>query len=80
MTPKEKDIQHRDFDMTDRYYALTVILEKDMRSDDSESLINAIKSMRNVLEVKPHITDISSCMAEERALYNLRSKILDCLI
>ena len=32
-----------DGEMTDRYNALTVILEKDIRSDDAESLIAAIR-------------------------------------
>jgi len=28
--------------MTDRYYALTVLLDEDIRDDDAEAIINAI--------------------------------------
>ena len=37
--------------MTDRYNILTVALEKDLRDDDAQALINAIKMMRGVADV-----------------------------
>jgi len=65
--------------MTDRYHALTVILEKDIRSDDAESLISAIKMIKGVLNVKPRISDATTWMAEERARMELGKKLLDIL-
>jgi hypothetical protein len=38
--------------MTDRVQALTVLLDKPMRTDDAEALVNAIKLMFNVVDVK----------------------------
>jgi len=61
--------------MTDRINALTVVLEKDMRDDDCEVLINAIRCMRNVQSVTGHVSDIVDHVAEERALQKWREKI-----
>ena len=62
--------------MTDRYHSLTVVLEKNMRDDDAESLINAIKMMRNVISVEGNVADFTSLMAEERAINNLGQQVL----
>jgi hypothetical protein len=43
--------------MTDRYNYLTVALETDIRSDDAEALIAAIRMLRGVLKVEPNVTD-----------------------
>lgn len=37
--------------MSDRYFALTVVLEQDIRDDDAEPLIAAIRQMRGVADV-----------------------------
>lgn len=63
--------------MTERYYALTVILEKDYRCDDAEPILNAIKMIKGVQDVKTHISDPSTWMAEERARMELGKKILE---
>lgn len=65
--------------MTDRYHALTVVLEEDIRSDDAEDLINAIKMLRGVLSVTPHVTDIESHFSQERARRELIQKLWDVL-
>ncbi len=61
--------------MTDRFYALTVILEKDIRDDDAEPMINAIKMIKGVQDVQPHIADPSVWMAQERARRDLGEKL-----
>jgi len=66
--------------MTDRYNSLTVILDKDKRSDDCECLINAIKQLRGVLEVIPKISTGDSWMAEARALQHYREKLIKVLL
>lgn len=63
--------------MTDRYYALTVILEKDYRDDDAEPILQAIKMIKGVQNVKAHISDPSTWMAEERARVELGKKLLE---
>lgn len=65
--------------MTDRYYALTVILEKDIRDDDAQPILNAIKMIRGVQDIKKHISDPMTWMAEERARADLRKKLFDIL-
>lgn len=65
--------------MTDRYYALTVVLDKDIRSDDCESIINAIKMMKRVIDVKGNVSTPESWMAESRALHETRMKLWEVL-
>lgn len=68
--------------MTDRYNALTVVLERDIRDDDAEVIINAIKAIRGVLDVHGNVSDVESFVAQSRAkseviqeLYTLIGKI-----
>ena len=62
--------------MTDRIHALTVVLEQDTRDNDCQPLIAAIRQMRGVLDVTPHVSDQASYMAEIRARRELGEKIL----
>lgn len=61
--------------MTDRYNALTVVLEKDTRDDDTESLIAAIQQLRGVMSVVGNVADPAAYMAEERAKRELGEKL-----
>ena len=65
--------------MTDRFHSLVVVLEKDMRSDDAEGLIQAIRHMRGVASVAGNISDFASHMAEERARRELGHKLWEIL-
>jgi len=65
--------------MTDRVHSLTVVLEKDVRTDDVEALISAIRQLRGVISVKQHIADPESHMAMERARNDLRDQIAKIL-
>lgn len=62
--------------MTDRVNALTVVLEKDIRIDDVQSLISAIRALRFVADVQPNITELSDWVAESRANQAWREAIL----
>lgn len=62
--------------MTDRYFALTVALEKDTRDDDAEPIINAIKMIKGVLNVKGNVSSPETWMAQERALAALREDLI----
>lgn len=64
--------------MTDRYNYLTVALERDIRDDDAEPLIQAIQMLKGVAGVKPNVADGDSYAATRRinaewmeSLYNL---------
>ena len=65
--------------MTDRYNAIVVVLEKDTREDDAESLLSAIRMMRGVLSVTPNVTSIDHHIAYDRAYWNLREKLWKAL-
>jgi len=65
--------------MTNRYNTLLVILDHDIREDDAEPLIAAIKMMRGVLSVKPNVSDFESEMAEVRARQDLAQKLFDVI-
>lgn len=62
--------------MTDRFYALTVVLEKDIRDDDAEPILNAIRMIKGVRDVKGNVSNPSTWMAEERARMDLGQKLL----
>lgn len=62
--------------MTDRYNAFTVILENDIRDDDAQPIINAIKQIRGVLDVQPAQSDvIAVSVASSRVRVRLWDKI-----
>lgn len=61
--------------MTDRYHALTVVLENNIREDDAQPLIIAIKMLRGVLSVEPHLSNIDVHVAEDRARHKLISEM-----
>lgn len=65
--------------MTDRYNYLTVALSHDMRDDDAQSLIEAIKMLRGVSGVEPNVTDCSNWTAQIRANDEWRNKLITIL-
>jgi len=65
--------------VTDRINALTVVLKDDMRDDDIEHLVNAIKMFGNVLSVKANISELEDHIALERARSELEKKIWKAL-
>lgn len=65
--------------MTDRYNFLTVALEKNIRSDDAQRLIDAIGMLRGVLKVEPNVADGSTYTAEMRVRNELGEKLFAIL-
>lgn len=61
--------------MTDRYNYLTVALERDIREDDAKALIGAIRMLRGVLKVAPHVVEAGDWTAEERVRRELGEKL-----
>lgn len=61
--------------MTDRVNRLYVALERDIREDDVEALVDAIRMMRGVMGVETHVTDEADWVADERARREVRDKI-----
>lgn len=65
--------------MTDRLNALTVVLDGDIREDDAQALMSAIRQLRGVLSVSGHVSNLDSHIAKERARHELGQKLLDVL-
>lgn len=65
--------------MTDTYYALTVVLEKDAREDNCQRIIDAIKMIKGVLDVEGAVADMESYMAHSRARTDIAKKLWDVL-
>jgi hypothetical protein len=65
--------------MADRYSALTVILEKDTRSDDADCLMQAIAMLKGVLSVTPKVSDTVESIAYARARGDLSGKLWSVL-
>lgn len=66
--------------MTDRFNSLFVVLTKDIREDDAETLINAIKMIKGVLSVTPRVADPSDQIAYERARVEIAEKMWAVLL
>jgi hypothetical protein len=65
--------------MTDRYHSLTVVLEHDIRDDDAQPLIEAIKMMKGVLGVAGEVSDSGNYVAEMRVKSELSKKLWEVL-
>jgi len=60
--------------MTDRVKGLVITLEKDIRVDDVEAIIQSIRMIRGIAHVEPSITTAEDHMNRERIKYELRGK------
>jgi len=65
--------------MTDRIVSLNVVLEREVREDDCESLVNAIKMLKGVLNVEKDVADIAFYTARSQAKLELMNEIRDKL-
>lgn len=61
--------------MTDRYHALTVVLEDNLRSDDAKPIIDAIRMVKGVVAVRPDVADAQTFAARSLAKHELLEKI-----
>jgi len=60
--------------MTDRIDALTVVI-RDTRDDDIEPLITAIKMLKRVISVSPHVSKHETYIAREQLKMELKDKL-----
>jgi len=63
--------------MTDRLKGCTVIFEKDVRVDDAEAILTAIKMVRGVLDVVPVKSGWEDRMGEIRIRHSLVRELID---
>lgn len=65
--------------MTDRINSFTVVLDHDIRDDDLDPILNAVRCLRHVLSVTPHVTKITDHVAAERIRREYRHQLLEAI-
>lgn len=65
--------------MTDRLKGVVVTFDRDIRVDDAEGIVNAIKHIKGVVSVKPVVADIEDHMARERIRREMSKDIYELL-
>ncbi len=61
--------------MTDRYAGYVVTMDRDVRDDDAEVTVAAIRQIRGVLAVDPLVADAALHVARERVRWELLDKL-----
>lgn len=65
--------------MTDRLAGLTVTFAQDVREDDAEAIIDAIRMVKGVSGVAPLVADWHLHIATDRARTDLRKQLAEVL-
>lgn len=65
-----------DQSMTERVHSITIHFERDVREDDLEHLIGALRMVKGVVAVVTSIASIESSMAVERARREMLERLL----
>lgn len=65
--------------MTDRLKGVYVSFDSDIRDDDAQGIIDAIKMIKGVLHVETSVVDGDDWMNRSRISYEYKIKILEAL-
>jgi hypothetical protein len=65
--------------MSDRTNVITVVLEKEIRVDESKRITDAICMIRGVLSAEPEVADFSDHMHIQRARHEIGAKLFDII-
>jgi hypothetical protein len=65
--------------MTDRHAGYLVTLAEDIREDDAEAVITALRMIRGVIAVEPVEMDTSIMIAQQRADAEWRERVAGLL-
>ncbi len=63
--------------MTDRLEGVMVTFDKPTRDDDSEWIINSIRMIKGVRDVRPVVQDVGSMLVAVRVKSEVRDKLYD---
>jgi hypothetical protein len=66
--------------MTDRFKGVLVNFDREIREDDAESIIIALKMIRGVLSVKPYKVNSEDYMMYERGHREATEKMMKLLV
>lgn len=61
--------------MSDRIKTITVVLERDTRTEDCEAILNAIRMTKDVLSATPNVADGMEHMAVGRKRREMRNNV-----
>lgn len=62
--------------MTDRYSGFHVVLEEDLRDDDAQATIAAIRQIKGVMAVEPVTANYEDILAKNRVRLEIGDSIL----
>lgn len=65
--------------MSDHYNGFFVILKHDTKDDEAQATINAIKQIRGVIDVQPHIADPDVAIAKAQLRAELFQELFEVL-
>lgn len=65
--------------MTDRINSLTVVLQREIREDDAEAIIQAISMIKGVGQVTGHVATAEVWAAKQQARWDLQSELREVL-
>lgn len=65
--------------MTDRHAGYVVTLAQDIREDDTDRILSAIRMIKHVVGVEPIVSDIELHIAERRVRTELYDKFWEFL-
>lgn len=65
--------------MTDRLNAIIVVLDRDIREDDAEPILEAIRQLRGVASVTGNVSDFNTHIAKEIAKNEIKTQIYSLL-
>jgi hypothetical protein len=65
--------------MTDRAAGFIVALDYDLRLDDAEATLAAIRQIRGVISVEPVVGNASLAIAKQRARFELSERLYEVL-
>jgi len=65
--------------MTDHINGYLVTLEKELRDDDAEATLTALRQIKGVLKVRPMVSEPSLYMARDQIRHELSMKLWEAL-
>jgi hypothetical protein len=65
--------------VTDRLIAFTVLLDREIRDDDAQPIVDAIRQLRGVADVVPVVADPHNFWAKETARQELLKQVFALL-
>lgn len=65
--------------MSDRINGLTVVIERGIRDEDAQAIIDAIRMVKGVVSVQKHVADHTSHFAYVHARHELERRLYNAL-